>query len=135
MKLTIKELAPYLPYGLKIRMFLYNFGDCEITMGLKNIEPDKIFNKDLEQLPPTEPLKEVGISVVLSDSFIKPILRPLSDLTTNAFIFKKDLEHIKLHNEVITMRYYVVEYLFQNHYDVFGLIEQNLAIDINTLKE
>lgn len=24
-------------------------------------------------------------------------------------------------------------YLFENHYDVFGLIEQNLAIDINTL--
>lgn len=27
------------------------------------------------------------------------------------------------------------EYLFANHYDVFGLIDQGLAIDINTIKE
>ena len=30
--------------------------------------------------------------------------------------------------------YEVMEYLFEWHFDVFGLIENNLAIDINTIK-
>lgn len=31
--------------------------------------------------------------------------------------------------------YECVEYMFQNYYDFFGLIEKGLAIDINTLNE
>ena len=31
-------------------------------------------------------------------------------------------------------RYKIVKLLFENHFDVFGLIGQDLAIDINTLK-
>ena len=27
----------------------------------------------------------------------------------------------------------IIEYLYENHFDIYGLIEQNLAIDINTL--
>jgi hypothetical protein len=31
--------------------------------------------------------------------------------------------------------YEILQWFFENHYDVFGLIEENLAIDINTLNK
>lgn len=37
-------------------------------------------------------------------------------------------------NKTLTLPYYIIEKLFEWHFDVFGLIEQGLAIDINTLK-
>ena len=33
-----------------------------------------------------------------------------------------------------TLPYWIVEKLFENHFDVFGLITLGLAININTLK-
>ena len=119
-KLELKHLAPYLPYGLK--------GKWDTVIA------SSIWELDCEILEPDYTNLKNPVYSYFGKNPCMPILRPLSDLTTNAFVFKKDLEHIKIHKEVITMRYYVVEYLFQNHYDVFGLIEQKLAIDINTLK-
>ena len=60
---------------------------------------------------------------------IKPILKPLSDLEqfcTNEF-----------HNRMLIRDFSFDEAqkLIADHYDVFGLIEQGLAIDINTLNK
>ena len=38
-----------------------------------------------------------------------------------------------LYNNPLQYSYRVVELLFRHHFDVFGLIEKGLAIDINTL--
>ena len=40
---------------------------------------------------------------------------------------------VKRRNETFT-RLNELNYLFENHFDVYGLIEKGLAIDINTLK-
>jgi len=78
------------------------------------------------------------------------ILRPLSDLTNeNTIEFYKldsiDLELIDINEwteELINMIIYndkfqliQFDYLFKNHFDVFGLIDKGLAIDINTLNK
>lgn len=84
----------------------------------------------------------------------KPILRPLSDLTKEIDVngekfvpiekvqdwntsidFAKEFKAL-LEDErwLSTTSYLLVELLFEWHFDVFGLIEKGLAIDINTLE-
>jgi len=127
MKLELKHLAHYLPYGLK--------------MYWENLDGSKI---DPWTLRPD------SLSTVL-DFQNKPILRPLSDLWSDhaieghrdelsewdierieeaiAFI-KVGLIHISL---VDKLSFETVQFLISKHYDIFGLIDKNLAININTL--
>ena len=37
------------------------------------------------------------------------------------------------YDTVLYLPYNIVSKLFENHFDVFGLIEKGLAIDINTI--
>jgi len=77
----------------------------------------------------------------------KPILRPLSLLTkeiehlgerfvpydTNIFTkYRMNTLHPK-HINIVGMPYWCVQKLIEWHFDVFGLIEKGLAVDINTL--
>tara|TARA_R110002124_G_scaffold281430_1_gene455747 strand:+ start:96191 stop:96622 length:432 start_codon:yes stop_codon:yes gene_type:complete len=138
--LTIKELAPYLPYGLKI-----DSGGFEDT---------RIMDADIESN-----CKIINIGACIRMQY-KPLLRPLSDLTKEeywklsgkdskdsfGFWYGKDKRYGFLHFEGYTSRqysldiinkipYYAFEFLVKNHFDVFGLIEKGLAIDLNTIKE
>ena len=121
MKLELKHLAPYLPYGLKFK---------DIPKG---------YNKD-------RLLNIVSFEWCLSNG--KPILRPLSDLTKeikvngNLFtpnhhpLFKifisADMDWF-IDNCPFFVDYGQVQKLLEWHFDVFGLIDAGLAIDKNTL--
>ena len=70
-------------------------------------------------------------------SEIKPILRPLSDMTDeekNDFelwsfeIMKEDLNQVQ--RNALKIKWYLY-----NHFDLFGLIEAGLAIDKTTIKK
>lgn len=101
-----------------------------------------------------------GVGFVELDE-IKPILRPLSDLKIfHELEFKKYNEGKKYDKDYIEwfsyeqfqtmfcvediddflsllpqyMLYGQIEWLLKNHFDIFGLIENNLAIDINSIK-
>jgi hypothetical protein len=137
MKLEIKHLAGYLPYGLKVQY--------------KTIYGDALKIKDLE-------IYNVSYSLLMQD---KPILHPLSDLTKEIEvngekfvplnrileIFGKSLKHLstefqikalkKFEQEVISkeLPYKYIQKLIEWHFDIYGLIKAGLAIDINTLKE
>lgn len=153
-KLELKHLAPYLPYGLKYK------GTYGGISTLRKLEYCRPYNKDTDSYS-----NEIGVDGYLIQ-YIKPILRPLSDLTklinyglssyifielfeigdTDGFIYEFDsgnikllnlLESISIHNnshDINYLPYPVVEMMYEKHFDVFGLIEQGLAIDINTLK-
>ena len=128
MKLELKHLAPYLPYGLKISNRLYSSQSYFIMEG-DNI--DGVIRNNIEGL--------------------KPILRPLSDLTTNIVVngemfipsdriinkFDGSFDPFTASNyryfdgRDLTLHTWLA--LFEWHFDVFGLIEKGLAIDINTL--
>lgn len=132
MELELKHVAPYLPYKLKCLVTdngvekiaalnaLYDDGSCVFTELIEGVKGFKL---------------------------VQPILRPLSDLTKeiehseerfNAFkfsefvneeIFKESVE------DLTDVDYIVMQKLFEWHFDVFNLIPNRLAVDINTLNQ
>ena len=131
MNLEIKHIAPYLPYGLRPNT-AYEF---------------TIVGADLTSVYCSHP--NYSMLKILSYKEFKPILRPLSDLTKvdiKEFYqcsdidmgiidwqeWAEELYHSLKNDNPFQLSQF--EYLYKRHFDVFGLIENNLAIDFNTLK-
>ena len=118
MKLELKHLAPYLPYGLRLR------------------DSDGIYKED-------RILIFENMKWLLDNG--RPILRPLSDL--EYLILNQKQQELKTKEDTLiywSSRNYIdlddicyndIQWFLKNHFDIFGLIEQGLAIDINTLKK
>ncbi len=139
-KLELKHLAPYLHYGLKARMSL-PFDNETITeiVGLSENHAELI-----------------GIRQTVTEHFeftdIKPILRPLSDLTKeiehnsekfvpterfyelidNIDLLDNMFEDIYSKNEILHWPYNVIEKLLEWHFNVFNFPE-NLYINYNNI--
>ena len=117
MELEVKHIAPYLPYGLKIIVVGFN-----IPNGIINLTP----------------------AYLADTKGVKPILHPLSDLTNSPYrdcLWLED-ESINYINEYYTTPRVLLcnidgeflMYLIENKFDIFGLIEEGLAIDVNELE-
>ena len=171
MKLTLKHLASYLPYGLK---FVKNdktyYGEAhrgetgklayETTRKGELLGIKKNLNKIITRVGSfgiSNQSKIVRKRFIDSHITFKPILRPLSDLTKEIKINGEKfvpITTIELEVEqwcdayqewmdayidyprqlkVMQAPYEIIEKLFEWHFDVFGLIDEGLAIDINTL--
>ena len=164
MKLELKHLAPYLPYGLG----LYIENDVTIKPTYED-EPDFILSGVVKMsgllYEETSFMPQCVIYTrtdgeahgYTQKENIKPILRPLSDLTkeieyngekfipeylfTEKFGSNDDTlvenmndENNELHYSVCKdLPYYVIEWLLSIHFDIFGLLEKDLAVNINTL--
>lgn len=120
MKLELKHLAPYMPYKLYCQTLDKKEGHLtkkeliEISQNKVKVELMKGF-----------PLR------VLKFNEIKPILRPLSDLTKEEYInlfYENPLDY-----KVDELPYKKFTKLLELHFDVFHLIPQGLAVDINTI--
>jgi len=141
-KLELKHLAPYLPYGLYGQVEDFEENTTHVNVKLQSIGIDDLV-LSFDQC----------VDVYLDepkDSIFKPILRPLSDLK-NGFLKKEfeeycgsemnlsrfsDVWHsISRKRFIHRLPYHIIEWLLEHHFDVFGLIEKGLAIDINTLKD
>lgn len=138
MKLKLKHLAPYLPY----KLMLWHENN-------KSKYPLVVGNDTLSI--------RGGLRIDEFESEgCKPILRLLSDLTkqmdnqdkitwidylwfevigTDSDCFDRSEFEILVEYDTTLAPYKVIEYLFSQHFDVFGLIEQGIAIDINTLNK
>ena len=134
-KLELKHITPYLPYKLKCQ-YTDTFG--EVRIGTLNL-----IHKD-----------KFGVDSCFDEN-LKPILHPLSDLTKEIEVNGKIIVPIEELNKEIGCGYnrtddilwitdnsylgfcenYVPFYekLLEWHFDIFGLIEKGLAININTL--
>ncbi len=156
-KLTLEHLAPYLPYGLKAEMLDYK---CDYVG--KQYDEIVGFHQWDKNCSYWSALTVGGSKPNIER--IKPILRPLSDLS----IYNESFEEswiIRLNKECIEVSnaggiwldsdldfdlmydryeppgYLRLEYtsksrdwLVKNQFDVFGLIEKGLAIDINSIE-
>ena len=136
MKLELKHLAPYLPYGLTW------FCLDEDSREIEHLPTVKIY--DLEK----QIIEIGGMDIDLSDLpypdglTIKPILRPLCDFYENidGVSFSNMITH-GYHNtfwydknfNINGLMYRDLKLLLSKHADVFGLIKKGLAIDINTI--
>jgi hypothetical protein len=162
MKLQIKHLASYLPYGLSV----------------KEMHSGKIgYVNDVFQLSPDYDEDDLKITFDHSDGnhiwMLKPLLRPLSDLTkeieVNGERFVPLQKLFDLPYERISTRYepkngWIIQYrvatekghgwierlvpykldaiplcmakkLYEWHFDIHGLIPEGLAIDLNTVEK
>ena len=131
MKLEIKHLAPYLPHRINLAYTHTNkVGQISniysIGAGYDN--------------------EDIKISIDYSDGehiwMYKPILRPLSDLTKGDWdkIFTTDdiddiLTIFQSDKSMDCVEYYLVNILLSYHFDIFGLVEEGLALDINTINK
>ena len=137
MALELKHLAPYLPYKLKME-----FLDFPLGKHYRFLELD--CGHDFH--------------FYFSQNKVRPILRLLSDLTKEIevngekfvpieFFREHYTDHLvkfekpdcivledsySLSQNVLGAPFAIIEKLFEWHFDVFGLIEKGLAIDINT---
>lgn len=119
-KLELKHIAPYLPYGVKV----YDsnaYPVCGFFELNHNGGTGRIAISELSASP----------------KLYKIALRPMSDLDTDddAWYQKKtSIEYAIEFNSVIhDLDYSTVQLMIANHFDVFGLIDQGLAVDINHL--
>ncbi|MBC7654362.1 MAG: hypothetical protein H7098_07810 [Oligoflexus sp.] len=117
-KLELKEIVGYLPY--KLQMTRNGF-----VGELLCVYTDKVFKVSCSNWH--ESLED--------DNFYKPILRPLSDLTKEIEVNgeRKIISDYTLDKMSFNLGINYLNTLFKYHFDVYGLINRGLAIDINTL--
>lgn len=127
MKLQPEQLIPYLPYSLKV------------IMEGKKTNVAWMSTKNIAVIRPNGIGDYKKISWKNAHFNIKPILRPLSDLTKSNFPDGSINQNTRfwefsIRNGTISgFGYDAMCELFKEKYDVFGLIDKDLAIDINTL--
>ena len=130
--LKLEHIAPYLPYGLKG----IASGKIYKLKAIKTGRSDCYWIKE----------KDPYIFGVWGLRRIKPLLRPLSQLTEeiehngDKFVpidynaFKHDKDHLvdfaNNFKNYKSVKYGIMERLFEWHFDVFGLIEKGLAVPI-----
>lgn len=174
-KLQLHEIVGYLPYGLKVQYSgIVNLKELSVH---KKTEPKGNFNYLLNTVYADwfskKPKEVIGnrISEIKEIKFyknhiriyvgryhnylklvflneIKPILRPLSDLTKEIevngekfvpldILDKRNniglIEILEDSDLINTLPYFCIEFLNKWHFDVHNLIHRGLAIDINTL--
>lgn len=135
MKLEIKHLSPYFDYKLKLRQGKTIGEIYSLSKFINGDEYIEIFTKTLI------------INLQLKD--VKPILRPLSDLTKEIevngekFVPAEEMITHGFRNsfwydlDEFDYRYLYamdLEKLLEWHFDLFSLIENNLAINVNDIK-
>jgi len=125
MKLELKHLAPYLPYGLK---FTTNMLQKPVTLAGFGTDTDGIDKLFIHH--------SVYTAWYPIENFT-PLLRPLVDLKQHFENYRSmiysDFDYYVRCIKIGNMEFAEYEYFFENHFDVFGLIDSGLAININTL--
>jgi hypothetical protein len=148
MELEIKHLAPYLPYRIDAEMLDYKIDyvgkQFDTIIGVEQWSKNGVYWSAIT----------VGGSKPNIRS-VKPILRPLSSLTE--LMANQDVSYVSyLWNEIIAtdddsfdkddfyencclcsvnyLPIIVIDKLLEWKFDIFDLITNNLAIDINTIK-
>lgn len=142
-KLELKHLAGYLPYGLKGNYLLsdvVNTHKDELRDKLLTLDNVKFF---LDYATPIlRPLSELTKEIEVNGEKFVPIEK-IHQLYFDGITISRDNTTELLDIEMYTndhahtidfyVGYEIVQNLLEWHFDIYGLIEKGLAIDINTL--
>ena len=143
--ITIKQLAPYLPYKVKIQIETTDIR-YETMIGIAPNDDDKYFKIQGDKF---DLINELSWGL---NCYCKPVLRPLSDLSkkikhNNETLIPTRVLELRLgindeyfgwddHKTLLEwLSYDAVKLLLEWHFDIFGLIPEGLAVDMNTIKE
>lgn len=155
MKLELKHLTAYLPYDFKV--ILSGIGRFNLDLEY----PDNRYNDEFtisDILISGEEIEIHSINYDISVGLIgleeiKPILRPLSDLNRDIEIDGKIFNPFEkmyyglmpevakkqkledLQKRPMLMPYYSIVKLLEWHFDIFGLIENGLAVEYDKLNK
>lgn len=140
MKLEIKHLAPYLPYELS-GICTEEFTGVELVLGISQYKNSKQYylitsfdDLDIEMFKPIlRPIQEV-------EQYFESLYgclehQDVTDYFDADFLASNnniEISEIQL-LESEQIPYGTLKVLLKHHFDVFGLIEKGLAVDINTL--
>ena len=132
MQIEQKHLGPYLPYGLEF----WSASEFHEMTGLLS---NGVYMKSV--LPNGTFYNVIGWEELEID--FRAILRPLSDLKKHIvreyYVSQVDDDLTRIIRETLSypenQSYSYTSFLLSKHFDIFGLIEKGLAIDINTLKQ
>jgi len=135
MKLELHHIASYLPYQLKIMQYR-----DDLKLSFESI----LISLSNDTLGVTSTRFPFNERIQYDEA--KLILRPLSDLTKRIdkdedvtfldwIISEYEIDVIAFIevNGIERLPYEIMEYLFEWHFDIYNLIKNNLAIDINTI--
>ena len=167
--LTIKELATYLPYELKIKNIHPNINgfintlDCILLHRMFNWETENTLNIKWNK-PILHPLSDLTKPITHNGETFVPMEKLCNDFCNRTpcnpefgtskilmhadnggglkwwFVYHRNKMTFELSDDNRDMsnhtipQYEMFQKLFEWHFDVFGLIPRNLAIDINTIK-
>lgn len=144
--MKLHQIVPYLPYGLNIKILNHK---CDYV-GIEYAKANGFYF-----IAGSLHITYEGGSTGKDISVFKPILRPISDILIlinhngkkiclvewlEEFYCTLDLHQqaIRLTNDIRWVNqcdYMLIMHLIEYHFDVFGLIDAGLAIDINTVPE
>ena len=127
MKLELKHLSAYLPYRVRLsKIHFLTFGSNEGNGigSLIHVLDTKSNHFKMWLRPLSDLTKEIEVN---GEMFI-----PIQWFEDQAYI---DWEHIKFSDYInpLTLPYCWVNKLIEWHFDIFGLIDAGLAVDINTV--
>ncbi len=127
-QLTIKEIAPYLPYDLEVLYkdrFVTDLTIHTINFILK--EDCKLVLRPLSDL--TKEIEHNG------ERFVPMIkLAELFEMNTIEYgVIATNIPNPNSEWGIGYVRYEAVQKLLEWHFDIFGLIDKNLAVDFNTV--
>ena len=152
-KLEIKHLVGYLPYQLKIKGNTH--GEVRILSGLVNETiyivggQNKVAWCDIFDIKPIlHPISDLTKEIEINEVKFTPVLELTANPEFNAHesiiytaFITEYADGVALNFKTKESEYLDVMYihdaiqkLFEWHFDVYQLIEYNLAIDINTIK-
>lgn len=158
-QLELNHIAPYLPYGLKV----YHSGGCIVPMTVEPQKDWKNKGFGINEILKYDYLTPLFYPISALYEEDENGLIPIIELARisfknsgyGRFICEKDKCKVWNDSSSITFRYSPIygftlhyngriepannqldlfTYLFENHYDVFGLIDKGLAIDKTKIK-
>lgn len=117
-KLELKHLAPYFPYAVLV-------GDGRTPFELTETNFSNVYNYITEIY--LRPLSDLTKEVFHNEEKIVP----LHEILMEDRFFTKGFLELFGHE---SCKYSTVKKLLEYHFDIFGLIEKGLAVDINSIK-
>lgn len=154
MKLELKHITPYLPYGIKWKFEgedfthdvvgldithegvklvspYYDFGSCSLDQGFLVLRHLKSITKEeayiLGEVVLGDKMKDRVVYIYESKIVYEAIPFLLKDDEPTHIAISLEVDYDIDSNIKIPLKAY--QYLLENHFDVFGLIEKELAID------
>lgn len=143
MKLELKHLAAYLPYNLQLSVpEIHKAFTCELVVTNNTTSFKNGMNIDtaitLNAKPLLRPLSDLTKGISVDGEWFVPLERleiEGADISFNSLINWLKITQRKENDFIVAFDIYTEIYvpLFKWHFDVYDLIPNNLAIDINTL--